>query len=602
MHETLTTPRTRTKAIALAGTALLWPVVALLLVVPPADGYEASIYGAYPWYFWACVVGAFFAGAVVVVRSALFGGSTDRSWTAGLALMLVVDAILVLLPLVRGYPVYGRADTLTHVGIVRDLADAGVDGPGVIYPNTHAVVQTLTYATGIDPLYLVGIVAPAVSLIYFGGIYLLVGHLFERRRRRLLGYAFVAAPVAGTAHVVTVPFGVSVLLVPFVLYLFVKEQRTNAPSVRAALIPVLVAFVLYHPLTTLFLVAALVLYLLARRVRRFGGEWTGPTTAVSFTVAVFGAWYFSFVGIILRFRGIFETLLGVEEGETQLETYSETVSSTSPDLIDLVRVAAFRYGAEAWLTGLGTVFVVVALYLWWRGEYSPTVPDATFVAVFLTFTAAAVAFLVNDFIVGWGRPLVFQRLFAVVLAAGLFYLLWRRAGTDRRRKAVVLSLYAALFVLAFLTVLSVFPSLQATELNDQVTEMELDGTEWVFERRNEELHADEFGIRQHRFHDAHYGFEATDPTIRQEGTAPPAHFNYTEHETLGASYERDTYLLLNRKGRVAYPAQFPDYREHWQYTPEDFQRLERDRTVTRLYDNGEFETYLIDGNRTAADG
>jgi hypothetical protein len=50
---------------------------------------------------------------------------------------------------------------------------------------------------------------------------------------------------------------------------------------------------------------------------------------------------------------------------------------------------------------------------------------------------------------------------------------------------------------------------------------------------------------------------------------------------------------------VTYPAQFPEYRRFWRYTPENFDRLNRDETVSQVYDNGEFDLYMIQSREFA---
>lgn len=589
----------RTRSIALVGLGLLWTAIVVVYATGPATGYEASIYGGFPWYFWVATIGAMFCGLVVVLRSAR-SDRRDRFWIVGLALAFATNAMLVLLPYIRGYVVYGRADVLSHVGMIHDLAGTTLDSPESMYYNTHIVVQALSYATGLEPIGLIGVLAPVVSIVYFGGLCFAVTHVFEARDRVLLGLAFASIPVAGSAHVVTVPFLISILLVPFVLYLFVKEQRTNAVPVRIALLVTVVAFVLYHPLTAAFMIAVFVVYVGTKWTEWFEPRWVGPTNVASFTFAVFAAWYFNFVGVIRRFEGVVDSLLGRDEGGTQLDAYTQTVDQASPELIDLVRIAVVRYGVDVLVSVLVGVFVAVAAYRWHRrrGSYTPNIFVLLSAAACVLFTASAFVFLVNDLIAGWGRPLAFRLAFAIVVIAALISLAGEYTTTRSRRRGLVLSVYVVVFALLVVATLGMFHSPIGSDMNEQTTQMELDGTEWTFEHRNEERLIDEFGIRQYRFAHAHYGTNGTAPTIRRDETVPPPRFNYTTHDTLGESYDEDTYLFLTERGRISYPAQFPNYEDQWRYTPEDFDRIERDPTVVRLYDNGDFDTYLIDGTRT----
>lgn len=39
----------------------------------------------------------------------------------------------------------------------------------------------------------------------------------------------------------------------------------------------------------------------------------------------------------------------------------------------------------------------------------------------------------------------------------------------------------------------------------------------------------------------------------------------------------------------------PDAPGNWQFTPDAYERLERDKTVARVYDNGDYDPYLLAG-------
>jgi len=592
-------PLVETKLLALVGLILTLFVVLIAAVVPPANGYEASIYEVYPWYFWVSVVGVFLAGQLAILRSAHGDLEGDRTWLFGLAAMFLVSAILLLMPYIRGYPVYGRADVLTHIGFIKNISKQGFVEPSNIYPSTHLLVRILAFATESEPMQVINIIPAVVSVTYFGSMVLLLSQMFDRRRMFLFGLVFVSVPSLGTPHLLAVPFTHSMLLVPFVLYLFIREQRTNTLPVRIALVTAVISLVIYHPLTTLFLIAALAIYWVFKRTSRFADEYVGPTSSLSLLVAVFAAWYFTFPGIIFRIESILNAFLGEEESTSTLENYSSTISQTQPDLADILTLAVYKYGVEALTVALGVGFVLVAFLLWQRGRFSPNIYMLTFSAVVLTFTVGSVLFFTMDLIVGFGRPLLMAQILALPLAGAFWYLIWRfsRGVSDIGSTAFTGLLVILLVLFVSLSTFTVYYSPNTSQMNHQVTEMEVSGTEWLFENRNETIAIDEFGISQDRFYDLHYGTEGERPSIRDEETGPPEHFNYTVNRYAGESYASDSYLMLTKYGRITYQEKFPDYEEYWAYKPKDYERLEYDPTVSRTYDNGEFNSYLINGTK-----
>lgn len=578
---------TRDRWLAAAGFGLALACTVVLATTPPAAGYESSIYEAYPWYFWALAGVALLVGNAVVVRSARRG--TD-DWRVGLVLVLTVVGLLVFLPYFRGYAMFGRADVLSHVGFIRDIQRTGQVGAGNIYPNLHLLVLSLAYATGVEsPTVLMGL-AGVGSLFGIGSFVALVTAVFDRRRA-LLAVPFAIALVA----VQSVPYVFSILLVPFVLYLFVMERRTRAIHVRAALAVTLFALVIYHPITTLFLLLVLGVYgvvrvLHARDVLGSTEGVTGPVgvaPSAQLVVAVFAVWYLDFPKIVDRFRTV-ATTLADPGGGSSAATYGDTVAQYSPSLFDIARIGALRYGVSAILLTLGGLYAVAAV----RSRTSETVFRSTFVGALGLFTALSALFFVVDLIVGFGRPLVYAELFGALLAGGSIHYLAERTGHEA---GVYGLLYVAVALLLVTATLGLYASPMTVGQNEQVTDAEIQGSAWYIENRDQGDGLTEFGVETHRFRDAIFGRETYgDDQVVTSGTDRiPRHFGYAGNETLGASYEADKYLVLTAAGRSFYERVYPGYEGYWKYERSDFERLPRDPTVSSVYDNGEYDVYRV---------
>lgn len=53
-------------------------------------------------------------------------------------------------------------------------------------------------------------------------------------------------------------------------------------------------------------------------------------------------------------------------------------------------------------------------------------------------------------------------------------------------------------------------------------------------------------------------------------------------------------MLISIIGRLTYPELYPKYEEQWRFTPNDFQMLENDNTVRKIYDNQNLNLSFID--------
>ncbi|NHN62504.1 hypothetical protein G9463_04160 [Haloarcula sp. JP-Z28] len=583
--------------LTLLGTGLLMIAVAVVSAMPSATKYEISIYGTLPWYFWVSIVGALFVGGLVILLSA--AEPADTTWRPALVLMVLSNLILFLMPFLRGYQMYGREDPMSHLGYIRDFVVTGEIGAN-IYPPAHVLAVTVSNATGLDWTTVVMVLSPMFSLLYYGAMFYLLRTVFDSRRQMLFGLPFVMLPVLRFAHLGFRPFALSIMLIPFSLYLLFKSDQSATPVTRAAFVIALFAQTFYHPLTALFVIGVFVLYRGSNHIPSMDG--TLPTTKnlFSLSVALFAVWYTQYAGILLRFKRIYATLFGVNQGEPPVAAYQSTIQESSPALIDILRVITFKYGVEFMLFGLGFAFTVAAAFLVWKSRYTPTPHLGMLIGTVVVFSFGGLLFLVSDLIVPPNRPFQIAKIGAIILVGQLLYVGWRKIDWSERRIGRTGGFWPAavviLLLLASLSTFSVYKSPLSSERNPQVTEMELEGSAWLMGHGEATENLDRFGITFHRHHDYRNGVQT--PDNFDEGT-PPSHFNYTTRQYLGSSYESDHYLTITRKGRITYPELFPGYRDRWRYTPGDFDQLERDQTVNRLYDNGDYTQYLV--NATAAD-
>ncbi|MDQ2074384.1 hypothetical protein RBH20_17740 [Haloarcula sp. H-GB4] len=593
-EQTVFTHSRTTEAIAVVGVLLLLISTAIVVISPQATEYEISLYDSYPASFWGCIIGSLFAGSLLIFRSV--GNPNERSWVFGASLMLATDALLLLMPLIRGYVMYGDADPLTHLGYVQDIVNTGTTGAN-IYPLAHLLVLATADATGLKAMTLAMLTPVIFSAVYFGGMVSLLFQVTDSRRGFLLGLPFVLLPILGYSHLLFRPFDFSILLIPVVLYLFFKSQRNPAPAIRAILVLSLVGILLYHPLTAVFVTGIFLLYYTVQYSPKIQTIYQSPTSAFGFSLAVIAGWYSNFPGVILRFDTIYRVLFGSGSNDAPVQAYAQTAQEATPSLIDIVQFITFRFGTEMVLFGLGGGLFGVALLLGLKKRYALDTRTATMGTVVCVFGSVGLLFLLLDLIVTQERPWQVAKIGAVVLLGPLFHIIKSRLGRPNQSllaHSAKQTVTLALLILVVLSTLTLFPSPLSGMTNDQVTAMEVEGSQWLTEHEtgNRELY--HFDIEYRRFHHAEHGVRKGLPFWE---VFLPAHFNYTTTKYFGQNYGSDKYIMINRKGRIFYQETYPDYPQRWKYTSQDFQRFNRDRTVDRSYDNGDVRIYLANGTR-----
>jgi len=584
--------------LAVGGCVAFCALAVILFVTPPASGYEFTVYQGYPLAFWLLVLVGLLLSQFVVLRKAMLGDdSVANLWRVSLATIVAIEAVLFLLPYYRGYRAYGRADVQTHIGYIKSIDELGHLAHDV-YPNIHTLTLTISYATGIDPLSVINSVAVVIPVFSVLAWYALVTRLYDRDRA-LLTLPFAMLFVGEGAYVNPSPFVQSAVLVPFVLYLFVRERQTRTLAVRVTLLVAVVGITIYHPLTTLFLIFGLAAYVVITKARDHDllepmtlgwGTTTGNGTLHLMT-GLFVSWYYSAWVIQSKTESALRPLLGYTGGQSQLGEYSSTVQETSPKLTDLLLVGFTDYGISALLFGITVLYLVVAGYRFVTERTRPRGYEMWFAVTATAFFGVSLLFLLVDMPTGWGRPLMMVRLFGVLLCGPLFYYLYQMGDTYR---IVTVGLTFCVLFYTVVGVVGLYDSRLQAQASQQVTDAEVEGMQWFFDHRSQEPGIVNHGISANRFADAYYGVNrSSSREFLGPTSGPPIHYSYDRNRTLASSYETDQYVIIVPRGRQFHREMYPSYRDQWKYEPRDFETLNRDPAVGRVYDGGGVTVYRV---------
>lgn len=597
-----------------AAFAVSLALVALCIVViaanPTANGYEISFFQAYPLPFWVALVSALAIGQLLILRNAF--EPAEEYWKLGVVLVGIVTVVLLAHPHVR-YTLYGRGDILTHLGYVRHVVATGTIMETNWYPVLHFTAALVAEFTVLAPKDALSLLPVVFSVFYLASIVYLFGRLAPSSTSFLFALSIGVLPLLGTAHTYAAPSGVAFFVVPVVIYLFLRlHDAERFRTYAAVFVLVTLTLVPFHPLVFLYtlsiLLALRVAYAVATRVRPLSLEVRGPIRSPTLLLATVLClwWYSSFSSVIRTGFDMLATLLGQTEGG-QFEHLVGVATAYTPSILDVLAIGVARYGLLGILCG-GATFLI-ALYL--LGSLRDGDPlDSRVVAVVAVFgaftTVAVVAFFV-DFVFSYHRFVRPVYLTApILIGVGLAFVDGRLDRPALRRIAVAI-VVVSIVSLAVLSVLGLHLSPITKDSNKQVTAMEIEGSDWFFEHRDQELLVDELGYQQFRFYSV-TGEEITrdepynivvltaERNVRQRETFPPDHFGYDGNDSAAAVYDEDRYLIVTEMGREEYPEMYPEYEPFWRFTPDDFQRLERDRAVDHVYDNGEFDVYYIHGS------
>lgn len=598
------------RAMFAVGLALVAVCIVTIAANPTATAYEISFFQAYSLLFWVGLVSVLAIGQLLILRNAF--DPEEEYWKLGIVLVGIVNLVLLSHPHIR-YTLYGRGDILTHIGYVRRIIATGTFMETNWYPVTHGLSALVAEITLLAPKDAVSLLPSLFSVIYLASFVYLLARLAPSQDSFLFALPLGILPLLGTAHIYTAPSGVAFGLVPLVVYLFLRlHDGWRFRTYAAAFVLLTLTLVPFHPLTFLYLLFTIltlrIIYAVGTRVELLSLDVPGPIRSPTLLLGtvLYLWWYSSFPAAARTAFEILGPLLGRTEGG-QFDHLAGVAAAYSPSLVDLLTIGIARFG----LIGIicGSAIVLTGWYLLSSIRDGDPVDSriVAFAAVFGTSAfVAAVAFFV-DIVFEYHRFARLVYLTAPFLVGVGLACINRRVDRPTRRRFAFAVVVICLISLAVLSVLGLHLSPVTKDANKQVTAMEIEGSEWFFEHRDQELLIDELGFNQFRFYSV-TGEDITreepynivvltgEQNIRQGGTFPPDHFGYNENNSVAAAYDSDRYLVLTELGREEYPELYPEYKSFWRFIPDDFQRLERDPRADHIYDNGEFDVYYVHGS------
>jgi hypothetical protein len=149
---------------------------------------------------------------------------------------------------------------------------------------------------------------------------------------------------------------------------------------------------------------------------------------------------------------------------------------------------------------------------------------------------------------------------------------------------------ALILIASLLSIISIFPSPYVMQPNREITAMDMTGMNWILDCRDQDTDFVYINSPPARYADAIMGKQLSTQTMKWRYPVIPDHFGYDQHPSLGYSYTENQYAALTKMDRVMYSTVWESV---GRFDDSDFYLLNADRSVNRIYDNGETEVYYI---------
>lgn len=590
----------KNKKIKVLQTSAVLPLFLSLLILyfsSPVKGYELSLYHSLSSLFWITASLTILSSLLLISLSYI---SNKKSWVLGMGIIFsIYFLLLVILPIYRGYYFDHRGwrDILVHIGRSKTIIESGHLSSDNMYPLVHILMAVLRLF-GFSFEVAAKLLAYFISIFYILLIIVLSKAISKKKRESLFVFLFAIPLVFSYLHREIHPATYSLFLLPIVFFIYHKYQTHNLSQWYILGGIMIFSIVFFHPMTT---VVSIGIFLLLSYWEGFKNNTRNKSIInylISLQVIAFLAWITYFSRGIKSIRNIFLGLIYDVE-TSPAEAYGGILARADIGILEILEVILFRFGPVLIYLFIGTLLSIYIIKKIIKKRALKLDLETMYCFLFCFGLLIAIIFFISYFIES--NPIRISRfaIFFGTIFIGLsvhknFY---KNKKNDRQIATLLIILIV--FSVSILGIFNLYSGPHTSNPNQQMTHMEYEGLGWYFENRDldKPLLSSGMDVRKNEIY--YFGLNKSRYNRGDliEGTIP-SHFNYGENDHLKTTIQElnysHCYMITNeynRKSHLAFPEGARD--EASQYLEEDFQKLESDETVHKIYENGEFEVWVV---------
>ncbi len=469
------------KIIAILGFVLLLFTITILLNAGPASSYEYSIYDAYPWYFWIFLLSAITCGQVVIIGSAITGSRKDH-WIFGLGIILLAVILLLFLPVIRGYFIFGDGDVLTHIGYMKDILQTSVIGENH-YPIDHILGVIVNLWSGLTLEDITFFIPPVFSLFFIFSMYCVGKIISENTFERLIILVLSSILMLGEFHLAFTPNSQALLFIPLVLFLaFRIYEGVNNSKYQFLLLLTGFLIVFYHPLVTMMIVLILCIMQIMQYIQEIYEHRTlkkiNYTYMIVFILTVFAFWSSYIIMAIDVAKPLISRIFGDPRVESELQKNVNLFSQVNSDPLYVLHLIFNIYGHWILLATVSLFSIGLMLkYLKDLDTESRYYKGVLALGFFMCLILSVAMFLTIDRF-GFARVFAIAAIFSVLLIPSGVYLLFgnlHETSRSGRKNMILLGMILVIFCITYFSVFNLYYSPTIKLPNVQVPGTDYEG-------------------------------------------------------------------------------------------------------------------------------
>lgn len=590
-----------TKTIALVGFILI--IVALIAAWnSPATGFESSIYSSTPLSFWLCLLLGIGFGIFIIIYQIYQQNFKNNLWILGLLLILIGNTVALSLPVIRGYYLWnGSGDAGYHIGTIQNLLITGHIEKNA-YPFIHIYIAQISEILGIGVIPIVSRITIFFGILYMVFLYLAARALLPRKEQILLTCLAGAALIHGWFNTVS-PNGLGNLLFPLILFLLIKSSSSSSFSWRILFIIIIILIPLIHPLIAFI---SLIMLISLRIIAGIMYSKARHSVTTNEFVSIKPAW-----GTILLLLFWAATWISISSsfiwGDI-IRNVSEALRGASPNQIQSL-VNNINYAAEygySIINYFTKIYLITAIYgiialvafpiLIKKNAHEPKLKMITaFYSPLVVISLIMIFFYFLNLPMAPGRMEIYIIIMLFFMMGFPLFEFIRWSRTRKRALSLISIVLVGLFLFgaSFSGMAKLYPSPYTYDVSSQNTHSEISGMDWFLKQKDITIYSAGWYFAPYRY--AEFLLTTEEKQTRNDLSLYvtkdlPFHLGYDLYTNLGNYFNTDVYIILRDLNRKVYTEIYPEM-ANIRLLPDDFNKLEQDSTVNKLYENGGFEVY-----------
>lgn len=635
---------TRDNVYKILSIIALWSITfaVVLLWNNPLLHYQLSPYSGIPAIAWALLFIAFFLAGYVLVSSQAGKTETANRWfLIGLLMVVLVSAVVLLFPYIRGAWFMDKGDSISHVALTGRILM--FHHAYSYYPPLHILSANLVMITEISAYTAITSLGILFYLLYIVWTYCLAKVVLKDRS--MIALAIIAAATFPLSRIAAIPWYLSLTILPLVISSYSTKYKSMSHSITCLILLSLSVF--FHPLTGLILMFCLIGIELFQRLQGTLARQNTPRQLITIRAEYGAALFFSVVFLswmvylnIHLFAGNVGRLIEAITSSIQVTEHQWYVVDFPTLGIEgwgFVNLFLKMYGAHIIFLAL----TLIAIFLTYKMIRSGTALESEhklfslsgFIVVtglvMLVALARPSVMYVN--ITRLTNPLTVMTPIFVAYALYHIYIHLKDKVIQRFRmfngkiKGGLLLLPLIILTITFVIMtFMIYPSPYVKQSNLQLVEPEIAGATWLLEhtKLEKDIEGYDLGINWRLmevsaslagyfpagyypagYHPAGYHPEHPYVYFRKLSKRLPDHMGYDSYDTMGDYFGAiklptatgfelldDGYVVLTRERMIR---ALELYAPLGWLNQDDLGKFYNDSTVNRVYSNYEYSTFWV---------